>query len=259
MYKVSVIIPVYNVEKYIEACLDSVLSQSYHNYEIICVDDCGQDKSMDIVRAKQSCLPDKIRIIESEENVGLGGARDKGIKYASGDYITFLDSDDYIREDYIETYIREAKKENADVIYGSYIRDINGKKVDCRSDGKEELSEWIDVSACTKFYKREFLLKNNLDFRGIRIYEDELFMYKLLLKSPVISRIDYSGYYYILNTESITKGKITDRSNLFLEYVENIRRFVLEYSREIEQSDILKYCLASGLTANLLYNGQKSG
>lgn len=259
MYKVSVIIPVYNVEKYVEACLDSVLSQSYHNYEIICVNDCGQDKSMDIVKTKQSCFPDKIRIIDSKENVGLGGARDKGILYASGDYITFLDSDDYIKEDYIETYTSEAEKTNADIICGSFIRDVDGKKIDCRPDRREELSEWIDISACTKFYKREFLLENHLNFNGIRIYEDELFMYKILLKSPQIAWIDYSGYFYRLNRGSITRGRAVDRSSIFLKYAKNIQAFIAEYSQEIEQSDILKYCLASGLTANLLYNGQKSG
>lgn len=259
MYKVSVIIPVYNVEKYIESCLESVLSQSYYNYEIICVDDCGQDKSMDIVRQKQACFPDKIRIVDSEKNVGLGGARDKGILYASGDYITFLDSDDYIKKDYIQTYIEAAEKGNADIICGSYIRDLGGKKIDCRPKNREKFSEWVDVSACTKFYKREFLLKNHLNFHGIRIYEDELFMYRILLKSPVISWIDYSGYYYRLNTGSITKKKSIDRSHVFLNYAENIRGFISEHSQEIEQSEILKYCLASGLTANLLYNGQKSG
>ena len=214
---------------------------------------------MDIVRRKQACFPDKIRIVDSEKNVGLGGARDKGILYASGDYITFLDSDDYIKKDYIQIYLDEAEKKNADIICGSYIRDLGEKKIDCRPKSRGKFSEWVDVSACTKFYKREFLFKNDLNFHGIRIYEDELFVYRILLKSPVISWVNYSGYYYRLNTGSITKGKAIERSHVFMSYAENIRGFISEHSQEIKQSEILKYCLASGLTANLLYNGQKSG
>ena len=109
---------------------------------------------MDIVREKQAGFPDKIRIVDSEKNVGHGGARDKGILYASGDYITFLDSDDYIKKDYFQTYIDEAEKNNADIICGSYIRDLGKKMIDCRPKCREKLSEWVDVSACTSFSKR---------------------------------------------------------------------------------------------------------
>ena len=195
------------------------------------------------------------------KNVGLGGARDKGILYASGDYITFLDSDDYIKKDYFQDIYRRSREKIMQILSAAAIYVIWVKKmIDCRPKCREKLSEWVDVSACTKFFKKEFLLKKSFEFSWESEYmKMNFFMYRILLKSPVISWVDYSGYYYRLNTGSITKGKAIDRSQVFLNYTGNIREFILAHSQEIKQSEILKYCLASGLTANLLYNGQKSG
>ena len=94
MEKVSVIVPIYNVEKYIRRCLDSIIAQEYGNMEIICVDDCGQDTSMEIVAEFQKKYPDKVIIVRNPENMGLGAARDAGMKAATGAFIAFIDSDE---------------------------------------------------------------------------------------------------------------------------------------------------------------------
>lgn len=257
--KVSIIIPIYNVQKYIRRCLDSVLAQTYRNLEIICVDDCGQDKSMEIVEQYYNKYPDIIKIVYSSENVGLGGARDKGIQEASGEYLSFIDSDDYIKRDYIEKYMEAAKKTRADLVVGGYIRASKTKCKEYPVKTKDPLFVWGNISAWAKFYKTSFLQENDLNFEGVRIYEDECFQYRVLLKEPKKVLIDYSGYYYWLNPESITKNKTSNRSELFLKYVLNVEKFILKHKKECEESEILRYCLVSGLTANLLYNGKGSG
>ena len=109
MSKVSVIVPVYNVEQYIKRCLKSILDQSWQDFEILCVDDCGQDQSISIIEQMQKEYPQKIKILYGEQNMGLGAARDRGMKAASGEYIAFIDSDDYIREDMFEKMIKKAE------------------------------------------------------------------------------------------------------------------------------------------------------
>lgn len=258
MKKVSIIIPIYNVEKYIRRCLDSVLNQSYSNIEVICVDDCGTDDSMQIVRKYKEMYPQVMTIIESKQNVGLGGARDKGLDVASGEYISFIDSDDYIKTDFIERYMSEAANGEPDIIMGGYIRNIQGKqKIFFGKPDEEDI--WVNVSAWTKVYKKSFLAEHKLDFCGIRRYEDEGFCYRILLNKPKVACISYAGYFYCLNPNSITKSKSVDRSKIFIEYVEQVDELWTKISKDNSSNAVLKYVLASGLIANLLYNGQGCG
>ena len=113
MSKVSVIVPVYNVEQYIKRCLKSILDQSWQDFEILCVDDCGQDQSISIIEQMQKEYPQKIKILYGEQNMGLGAARDRGMKAASGEYIAFIDSDDYLKRNFLETYMHAAQKKDA--------------------------------------------------------------------------------------------------------------------------------------------------
>lgn len=261
MEKVSIIVPIYNVEKYIKRCLESIVKQDYGSFEIICVDDCGQDKSMEIVTEFQKKYPDKLVIVHNPVNKGLGAARDAGMKAASGEYIGFIDSDDYIKPDFISRYIEAFRSSLSDVVAGGYIRDENGKYTELPSDVEDAEAIWVNVSACLKMYRRSFLEKHHLNFNGVRRYEDEGFMYRILMKNPKVKVIPYSGYYYWLNTESITRSKNNDRAGIFLEYASNVEEMSRELLREstMDNHEILCYCLASGLIANLLYNGRGCG
>ena len=104
MNKVSIIIPVYNSEKYISKCLDSVLNQTYKNIEILVINDGSKDNSIDILREYEK-KDDRIVVID-KENEGVAKTRNQGIKKATGDYIMFIDNDDFIDEDYVETYLK---------------------------------------------------------------------------------------------------------------------------------------------------------
>ena len=262
--KVSIIVPFYNVEKYIERCLNSILEQTYQDLEIICVDDYGTDKSIEIAERIASQHPEVIRIVTNGKNNGLGAARDLGMKYASGEYIMFIDSDDYIAKDYVEKYISVIKNTGMqyDLVAGGYIREENGiQKAHLLSQKESEL--WLFCSACCRLYRREFLEENHLDFRGIRRYEDEPFCYRLLLARPKFHILSYVGYYYVLNEQSLTQSKNIDRTQAFLTYADMIRKVLEEFGKRDDltssEKELLAYSIRSRLIASLLYNARGCG
>lgn len=126
---VSIVVPVYNVECYVEECLQSVCSQTYENLEIVCIDDVGSDKSMDIVRL-YATKDSRINIVEHEKNKGLAEARNTGLRNLSGDYVFFLDSDDFLSVDAIERLVRCASMCDTDIVIGGrlYFQMMNQKK-----------------------------------------------------------------------------------------------------------------------------------
>ncbi len=260
MKDVSIIVPVYNSEKYISRCIKSILNQTYSDYEVLFIDDCGTDNSIKIIDRYMKSIPEKIKLLHCEKNMGSGYARDLGIKNAEGKYIIFLDSDDYISKDFLKTYINAMELNDADLAVGGYIRAKNGKfKVN--KPGREKINAWFYMSACNKMYKTSFLKNHGIDFRGIRRYEDEQFAYRVLLEKPKIEILDYAGYYYVYNDNSMTQNKKQDRSDIFMGYTEAINSF---YDEIIGKKDascraILEYCIISGLTAALLYNAKGCG
>ena len=121
---ISIIIPVYNVEKFIRQCLDSILSQSYKNYEVILIDDKSKDSSLDIIREYEKKYSNFF-VIENKKNSGPGASRNKGIDKAKGEYIMFIDSDDYIEPNTLEDAFNAAKKYDADVVRYDFSRSIS--------------------------------------------------------------------------------------------------------------------------------------
>ncbi|MBR3628081.1 MAG: glycosyltransferase family 2 protein [Elusimicrobia bacterium] len=115
MPKISVIVPTYNVEKYLSQCLDSILNQTFKDFECICINDGSTDNSLSILQ-KYASKDNRIKII-NQENKGLSGARNAALKIVTGKYITFVDSDDFVSSDYLEKLINLAEKENSDIVY----------------------------------------------------------------------------------------------------------------------------------------------
>lgn len=130
MKKVSVVIPIYNVEQYLPKCLDSIVGQTYKNLEIICVDDGSPDNSAEILRA-YSEKDDRI-IIVHKENGGLSSARNEGIKVATGDYTVFVDADDWIDTETIEAAVSTAEKDGVDMVMWGYTREFKSKSIEKR-------------------------------------------------------------------------------------------------------------------------------
>ncbi len=200
MKKVSIIIPVYNVEKYLPKCLDSVIGQTYADLEIICVDDGTPDRSAAVILSYAE-KDGRIRLI-SQDNQGLSGARNTGIKSATGEYIVFLDGDDWLEPETIETAVDCIKKENADVVMWGYVREFPEKSTEKMifdgnrifdENGSRELhrrmagllgDETADPSnadslatAWGKLYRADIIKNNALEFVDTKLIgtEDALF------------------------------------------------------------------------------------
>lgn len=202
--KVSVIIPVYNSEKYIARCLDSVIEQTYKNIEIIIINDGSKDKSKEILDEYEKKYPNIIRHIE-QENKGVAKTRNYGIKIANGNYITFIDNDDYIDKDYIETFVNVLKENEYDIVMGGYRRPNEyGKIIKELELQDEEWSKFMIMAPWAKIYKKSYLINNNIEFLSVNLGEDIYFNLKAVLISDKIKIIPYTGYYWFFNTASVS-------------------------------------------------------
>ena len=223
--KVSIIIPIYNVAPYIERCLLSVLNQTYHNIEIILIDDCGTDNSMNIARRVIDKHPNShlVTIKEHEHNKGLSAARNTGIDTAIGDYIYFLDSDDEISENCIEKLLKSAIENNCDFVIGDYVaigehallpllnlsKNLNSNR-DILYHYKS--SNWYPM-AVNKLVNRKFMLNNHLYFEEGIIHEDELWSFKLACSAKSMNVVTDKTYLYHIRKNSIM-GSIKNKNNI---------------------------------------------
>lgn len=210
MEKVSIIIPVYNVEKYIKKCVESVVNQSYSNLEVIIVNDGTKDDS--ITKINEIIEKDNRIILLEKENGGLSSARNYGLDYATGKYIAFLDSDDYIDENMIKKMVNKLESENLDFVeinyYYLYEENNTKKKAPLLMyDNKNEFLAKGRVNVSNKLYKKEIIDKSNLRFQNGVYYEDIGFTNKYVLNSKNIGYINYEGYYYLQRSNSIIGSK----------------------------------------------------
>ncbi len=230
MPKISIIVPVYNVEKYIDKCLKSLTQQTLQDIEIIIVNDGSLDKSIDIIKKYVKQNPTKIKYYE-KKNGGLSSARNYGLEYATGEYIAFLDSDDYVETNMYEEMYILAKKENADMVECDFLWEWEyGKKIfDKRREYKikEEMMKKPRVVAWNKIYKREILNKYKIRFPEGLIYEDMEFFYKLL---PHINKMSYLNKYFVHYTQR--EDSITNRQTEKIEDIFKILDNIFDYYKE---------------------------
>ena len=212
--KFSIIVPIYNVEKYIEKCLQSIKDQTFKNFEVIMVDDGSTDNSNKIMKLFEK---DKRFKSYSKKNGGLSDARNYGIQYTTGDYVLFIDSDDYIDKKLLETLEDTIKKAKADTIKFNIVDVINGKeykhfeKLD--KNKKVDLKDLIGFDyfepACSYCYNLNFYKENNFKFEVGRYHEDYGLIPLILLKSSYIYYLNYFGYYYVKRENSIVNSSDT--------------------------------------------------
>ena len=230
---ISVIIPVYNTERYLAACLDSVLSQSYRTIEVILIDDGSTDYSLRIAEGYAE-KDDRVRVY-SFENEGLAETRNRGLSVATGEFVTFVDSDDMLMPDALEIMMGVIKKEEADIVEGGFIRgkifkNFN-KKIKISTKIFNHIEAIADVlyqntllpSAWGKLYKRE-LFYNLLYEKGI-LYEDLNIVYLLLERSKKTVWIDYPVYFYRETEGSILNTWKPQRLDV-LKVTENIENYI---------------------------------
>lgn len=213
---ISIVVPVYNVEKYIEKCVLSILNQTYEKFELLIVDDGSKDSSGEICD-KLAENDVRIKVIH-QENKGLSGARNTAIDIAKGKYITFIDSDDYIEKDYLEYLYMLCKKYNTKIsICAQSVVTNKGKKIeytDKKSEKKMDKVECIknmlledgySVSACAKLYSLD--LFEDIRYPIGRLCEDNGTTYKLIDKVEYISYGSESKYLYLKRNDSIMGGQ----------------------------------------------------
>lgn len=202
MKKVSIIIPVYNSEKYISKCLDSVLNQTYKNIEILVINDGSKDNSINILKEYEK--KDKRIILIDKENEGVSKTRNLGINKASGEFIMFIDNDDYIDKDYIFNYMNNYKDE--DIIIGSYKRTNTEDKILFKYDlnTNSDWSKYVVLAPWAKLYKRDFLVKNKIEFFSYGIGEDVYFNLLCYSKTNKIKIINNNEYNWFYNDKSVS-------------------------------------------------------
>ena len=210
---VSVIIPAYNIEDYIGRCLDSIISQTYKNLEIIVVDDGSRDHTGEILDnyAKKDR---RIKVIH-KENGGVSSARNKGIEAAEGDYIGFIDGDDLIESEMYKTLVDLLEEENADIAHCGYqmvfpdrvdyYHNTGKKKIQTTEEGLKDLlsGEMIEPGLVNKLYKKELIKNCRLD-ETVKINEDLLMNYQLFKLSQKSVYYDITPYSYMIRSSSAT-------------------------------------------------------
>lgn len=245
--KFSVIVPIYNVEEYLERCIDSVLGQTFGDFELLLVNDGSPDNSAEICR--KYLTNDNVKYFE-KENGGLGDARDYGIERAQGEYLVFVDSDDYIESDLLENVNNVIEKYNSDiVIFDFMLVDMQDnllyvEKQKLKPDAVLNLKTnkellLLEPAAWNKVYKRQLFIENGFRYPARVWYEDLRTTAKVLSGAERIVYIEKAFYHYFLRPGSIMNNGNLKRNLEIIDAVEDIRhffdsRYPSVYSQELE-------------------------
>lgn len=253
---ISVIIPVYNVEEYLHDCIYSVLNQTFQDFEIICVEDCSTDSSLEILKDFEK-LDKRIKIVQNEVNSSLGFSRNHGLEHAQGKYVLFLDSDDWLDLNALEILYNFAEENQLEVLMFKLINFDEDKKIFYRDNyydmkfmdkylnkvfnynnlSSSEITS-IAVNAVNKLFLRSFILENNFRFPVGLIHEDNPFYYQMLHEAKRISLIDYHFY-----NRRRRLGSITTRNG----------------EEVLDVIEIVNLCIRVALNDKPLYDNHKEG
>lgn len=206
--RVSIVIPVYNAERHLFRCLESIFAQSYENIEVIAVNDGSSDGSAEILRAFEARYPDRFAFV-SQPNAGAASARNRGIAMATGDYLCFVDNDDYLDPDFLETLVRQAESADADIVFSGYRRpDENGAiVVEALTNPDDEWAPFAVEAAWAKLYKTSFVRVHDLAFLDVNILEDLYFSLPAVAYAQRVAVAPYCGYNWFFNRESVSNTK----------------------------------------------------
>lgn len=231
--RISVIVPVYNVEKYLKECIESILSQTYKDFELILVDDGSTDSSGKICDYYMG-KDDRIKVLH-KKNGGLSSARNAGINIAVGEYVSFVDSDDYILEDFLKKLYEKSKCSRADICECTFYylkgrKLIQSRKFDVKELIKTEAIERLFappyqsfVNTWNKLYKRA--LFQEILFPEGKLHEDEFTTYKLLYEANKVAYLNECLYVYRIRNNSITTAKFSTKRADVLQSVGEKRKY----------------------------------
>ena len=266
-YKISVIVPVYNVEGYIKRNIESIISQNIH-MEIIYVDDGSTDKSAGIIR-KYMETDDRIKLFQ-KENGGIGAARNYGLQQASGKYVIFIDSDDYIEKNSLEVLFDTAEEYKLDIVQACYRRvddkgnNISGGDGSVNAGGCLSGSQWLIekkliVLVCIYLIKREHLIKNNLWFYEDIYHEDVEYTPRLIYYADKIKAIDLCFYNYVQREGSFMHSSSIRKCKDLVKIGDRYKDFAADIIDKETQADIydffekyLRYAYVSSLNSAVM-------
>jgi len=255
MPRISVIVPVYNTEKYLSRCLDSLVNQTFNDIEIIIINDGSTDNSEKIIKEYEEKYSNKIRYFK-KKNEGIAATRNYGIEYSKGEYIVFVDSDDYIDLSLFNNLNKYTDKKVDIIKYKlitvdeniEKINNIEGPVFDCIS-GEEAFnilfsSDVLLESPCLYLFNREFIIKNKFQFLKNTYHEDFGLIPLIILKAKSIISTDIFGYYYVQSKNSITRnedyGKTLKRAYDLLAHYDNMIKALDLYHINIKTKENIK-------------------
>ena len=257
----SIIIPVYNVERYLAQCLDSLLAQTLHDFEAIIVDDVSTDNSKAIALSYAQRFPNQFRVLSHTVNTRQGGARNTGIDAATGRYLMFLDSDDYIKPETLQILANTMEQEQADIIefchdqvdeHGNFLR-------------RDHWPQWLNapcsytkpllvsgMGPCNKVYSRELFKDEIIRFPVGHFYEDYWTIPKLLMRAKKIVYINDPLYCYRQHTASTTHAAQVERNRAVLSGTDNLLAFFHQEQIPSERMAELEYLAIEHLLVNAI-------
>ncbi len=255
---ITVIIPAYNAAPYLNKCLDSVLNQSYQKLEVIVINDCSSDETAKIAAAIDD---PRLRVINLPENHGQSYVRNLGIREAGGEFIAFVDADDFIDEKYYKTLFKKSVSSRADITMAeTKLVYLDGRVSKTRNVPKECSSFFNKFAllphggACDKLFRTAFLRKNELFFPENYIWEDNLFNLKAVYYANKLATVSGCFYNYIKNSNSTTRSmlKKQKRRNDCVYIVGEMMNFMNENKfRQIEKDLVINFILTHMVTAEV--------
>lgn len=253
MTLISIIVPVYNVEKYINRCVSSLVKQTYKNLEILLIDDGSTDDSLYL--CNQWADRDKrIKVVHSS-NCGVSHARNLGLSIASGDYIGFVDADDWIEEDMYESMMRYMMQFHSDIHIGGFSVDYADKSIITLKKGtphsmapQEAMKEMLSLERyplfrghlCDKLYRSVVVKNERLDER-LKLSEDTLFFWQILQRTTLVSYAPQFSYHYYMRAESATHKKMNKENGTYLDAIVRIKDGARNLGKPIQEAAELFY------------------
>lgn len=230
---ISVVVPIYNAERFLSTCIESILNQTFKNFELLLINDGSKDSSLDICNKYLEKFPDKIKIFNNK-NMGCSATRNFGIEKSQGKYLLFIDSDDWIEKDMLEKMYQKILVDNSDVVISGVIReDVVSNTALIQNPAFEKNSYfWLTENNLipyiwNKLYRKSLILNNNILFPiNIRLSEDMVFNIKTLLQAKKITVLPKAFYHYIIHGDN-TVLNIEKRKDIFLA-LDSIYEYLLE-------------------------------
>ena len=257
--KISFVVPVYNSEAYIARCLDSILNQSYENVEAVCIDDGSSDGSAAILDDYLRRYPTKM-IVEHRVNAGAAAARNRGIELSTGDYLTFVDNDDWLDADFAQALVGAAQKDDAEVVCSGYRRPNSEGKVilEAVPSPSDEWGPYVVEAAWAKLYRLDYVRRNGFMFLDTNIDEDLYFSLPAVELAERLVILPYCGYNWFYNEGSVSNT--SQRSSKGLRFEETLDAILAMLGEKgIPVTPILQHYFVRLVTWFVLYTRKGDG